>query len=65
METDELSLSQAPTMTSQDTRIPRPTDTRLSPAVSAGLFDRVAMRRSQSQHSQTPGELILTPEMLR
>jgi len=65
METDELSQSQAPTVTSQDTRIARSTDTRISPALPPGRFYRAAMRRSQSQHSQTPAEPLLSSEMSR
>jgi len=65
METDELSHSQAPTVTSQDTQIARSTDTRISPGLPPGLFHRAAMRRSQSQQSQTPAEPLLSPEMSR
>jgi len=38
------------------------TDTRLSPALPAAVFPHAAMRRSQSQQSQTLVEPILTPE---
>ena len=62
METDQLSQSQAPTVTSQDTRITISTDTRHSPALPPGLFHWAAMRRSQSQQSHTLGEPILNPE---
>ena len=65
METDELSQSQAPTVTSQDTRIARSTDTRVSPGLPPGLFHRATMRPSQSQQSQTPAEPLLSPEMSR
>jgi len=65
METDELSLSQAPTVTSQDTRIARSTDSRISPGLPPGLFHQAAMRRSQSQQSQTPAEPLLSHEMSR
>jgi len=65
IETDELCQSQAPTVTSQDTRIARSTDTRLSPDLPPGLFRRAAMRRSQSQQSQAPAEPLLSPEMSR
>jgi len=65
METDELSQSQVPMVTSQDTRIARSTDTRLSPALPPGLFPCATMRRSQFQKSQTPGEPILRAEMSR
>jgi len=65
MESDELSQSQAPTVTSQDTRIARSTDTRISPGLPPGLFLRAAMRRSQSQQAQAPVEPLLSPEMSR
>jgi len=65
METDELSQPQAPTVISQDTRITRSRDTRISPGLPAGLFRRAAMRRSQSQQSQTPAVPLLSPEMSR
>jgi len=59
METDELSQSQAPTVTSQDTRIARSTDTRLSPALPPGHLHRAVMRRSQSKQFHTPREPII------
>jgi len=62
METDELSQSQAPTVTSQDTRIARSTYSRISPTLPPGLFLRAAMRRSPSQQSQTPAVPLLSPE---
>jgi len=65
METDELAQSQAPIVTSQDTRIARSTDTTISPALPPWLFYRTAMRRSQSQQSQAPAEPLLSPEMTR
>jgi len=65
METDELSQSQAPTGTSQEARSARSTDTIISPSLPPGLFLRAAMRRSQSQQSQTPAGPILSPEMSR
>jgi len=65
METDELSQSQARTVTSQDTRIARSIETRISPGLPRGLFQRATMRRSKSQQSQTPAEPILSPEMSR
>ena len=65
METDELSQSQAPTETSQDTRIARSTDTIISAALPPGLCQRGAMRRSQSQWSQTPAVPLLLPERSR
>jgi len=65
METDELSQSQAPTVTSQDTRIARSTDTRISPGLPPGLFQRAVLRRSQSQQSQAPAEPLLAPEISR
>jgi len=65
METDELSQSQAPTVTSQDTRIASSSDTRISPGLRPRLFQRAAMRRSQSQPSQAPAEQLLSPEMSR
>jgi len=63
METDELSQSPATTVTSQDTRISSSTDTRISPGLRRGLFHRAAMRRSQSQQSQTIAEPLSSPEM--
>jgi len=63
IETDALSQSQAPTLTSQETRIALSTDTKLSPALPPGLFHRAAMERFQSQQSQTPAEPLLSPEM--
>jgi len=65
METDELSQSQAPMVTSQDIRIGRSTDTRISPGLPPGLFQRVVMGWSQSQQSQAPAEPLLSPEMSR
>jgi len=65
METDELSQSQAPTVSSQETRIARSTESRISPGLSPGLFQQAAMRRSQSQQSQTPAEPIVSPEISR
>jgi len=65
MEPDELSQSQAPKVTSQDTRIARSTYTRISPGLAPGLFQRAAMRRSQSQQSQALAEPLLSPEMSR
>jgi len=65
METDELSQSQAPTVTSQNTRMARSTETRISPGLPPRHFHRAAMRRSQSQQSQTPVEPLLSPEMSR
>jgi len=65
METDELSQSQAQTVTSQDTQIARSTDTRISPGLPHGLFHRAVMGRSQSQQSQTPVEPLLSAEMSR
>jgi len=63
METDELSQSQATTLASQGTRIARSTDTRISPGLPPGLFQRAAMRLSQSQQSQAPAVPLLSPEM--
>jgi len=65
METDELSQAQAPTVTSEDTRIARSTATRISPGLPPGLFDRAAMRGFQSPQSQIPAEPLLSPEMSR
>jgi len=65
METDELSQSEAPTLTSQDTRITRSTNSRLSPTLPPGTFHRPTMRQSQSQKFQTLGEPTLTPDMSR
>jgi len=65
MELDELSHSQAPTVTSQDTQIARSTDIEISPGLPPGLFHRAAMRRSHSQQSQTQAEPLLSPEMSR
>jgi len=65
METDELSQSQAPTVTLQDTRIARSTKSRKSPGLRPGLFKRAAMRRSQSPQSRAPAEPPLSPEMSR
>jgi len=65
METDELSQSQAPTVTSQDTRIGGSTDTRISPGLPTGLFKGAPIRQSQSQESQTPAEPIFSPEIYR
>ena len=65
METDELSQSQAPTVTPQETRIARSSDSRICPALPPGLFHRAVMRWSQSQQSQTPAEPLLSPEMSR
>jgi len=65
METDKLSQSQAATMTSQNTRIVRSTDTRISPALPPRLSHRAVMRRPQSQQSQTPAEQLLAPERSR
>jgi len=65
METDELSLSQARTVTLQDTTIARSTDSGISPGLPPVLFQPAAMRLSKSQQSQTPAEPILTPVMSR
>jgi len=65
METDELSQSQAQTVTSQDTRITTSTDTRISPGLPPGLFQRAVMRGSQSQQSQRPAQPILLSEISR
>jgi len=65
MERDELSQSEAQTVTSQDTRIARSTDTRISPGLPPGLFQRAAIRRSQSQQSQPPAEPPLSRTMSR
>ena len=65
MEIGELSQSQVPTVTSQDTRIARSTPTRISPGRPPGLFQRAAMRGSQSLQSQTLVEPIVLPEMSR
>jgi len=65
MQRDELSQSQAPTVTSQDTRIARSTDTRIAPALPPGLLHRATIRRSQSPQSQTAVEPLLSPEMFR
>ena len=62
---DELSQSQDPMLTSQDTTMARSTDTRVSPTLPPGLFDHVAMRRSECQQSHTVGEPILTPKISR
>jgi len=63
LDRDELFQSQAPTVTSQGTKIASSTDTRPSHALPPGLFHRAAMRRSQSQQSHTPGEPTLNPEI--
>jgi len=65
IERDELSQSQAPTVTSQDTRIARSTDSGIAPGLPPGLFQRAVMRRSQSQQSQVLAETLLSPEMSR
>jgi len=65
METDELSQSQAQTVTSQDTKIVRSTETRISPGLPPRLFHRAVMRRSQSQQAQAPAETLFSPEMSR
>jgi len=65
METDGLSQSQPPMVTSQDTRIARSTDTRVSPCLPPWLFHRAAIRWSQSQQSQKLAEPLLSPEMSR
>jgi len=63
METDELCLSQASTVTLQATKIARSTNTRISRGLRPGLFHGAAMRRSQSRQSQTPAEPLLSPAM--
>jgi len=65
METDELSQSQTRTVTLQDTWIARSTDTRISPGLPPGPFQRAARRQSQSQPFETPAEQIFSPEMSR
>jgi len=65
MERDELLQSQAPTVTSQDTRMARSTDTRISPGRPPGLFQRAVIRRSESLQSQAPAEPLLSLEMSR
>jgi len=65
MEADELSQSQAPTLTSLDTQLATSTDNQISPGLPPGLFPRAAMRQSQSQQSQTPAEPLLSLEMSR
>jgi len=65
MERDELSLSQTPTVTSQDTMIARSTDNGICPGLPPGHFHRPTMWRSQSQLSQTSAEPLLSPEMSR
>jgi len=64
-DTDELLQSQGPTLTSQDTRSARSTDTTLSQGLPPGLFHRAAMRGSQSQQFKTPADPLLSPEMSR
>jgi len=65
METNELSQTRAPTVGSQDTRLARSTDTRISAGLPPGLCHRAEMRWSQSQKSQTPAERLFSPDMLR
>jgi len=65
MGTDELSQSEPPTGTLQDTSIARSTKTRLSPAHPPGVFHRAVIRSSQAQQSHTPGEPFLTTEISR
>ena len=61
----ELCQSQATKVTAQETRIARSTDTRISPGLPPRLFQRAAMRRSQSQQFQAAAEPLLSPEMSR
>jgi len=63
METDELYQSPAPTLTSQDTRIARSTDIRLSPALPPGHFHRTPRKTVPAPNvSHHRGTYIKTPK---